>query len=72
MTTQQKIRDEISALSRFYGIDPQPFFGLLSPDALEHYVELVLDEQELAVVLGGSVRKTACSKQPINSALPAK
>lgn len=53
MTTQQKIRDEISALSRFYGIDPQPFFGLLSPDALEHYVELVLDEQELAVVLGG-------------------
>ena len=57
MTTQQKIRDEISALSRFYGIDPQPFFGLLSPDALEHYVELVLDEQELAVVLGGVGRE---------------
>src|SRR5439155_4093064 len=52
------IRDEVRALLDFYGVESCPSLTVLDSPLLHEYVEIVLREDQLELVLGG-VRRAA-------------
>ncbi len=53
MDTAATIRDEVKALAAFYGIDNCPSLTALDSPLVNEYVEIVLREDQIELVLGG-------------------
>jgi tetratricopeptide (TPR) repeat protein len=53
MDTAATIRDEVTALSAFYGVENGPSLSALDSPLLREYVEIVLGERQMELVLGG-------------------